>query len=75
MKWDYRTTKGRYFSAKEIGTPSCQTSQATGIDRELRSVKLNTRKSDQFTIVPKTDLYAAVTWLPAAERPKRDMCE
>jgi hypothetical protein len=75
LKWDYKTAKSKYFSVKEQSKPSCPRSQAAAIYQELRSVQLDTRKSEQFRISPNTDLYNAVNWLPASERTKPDLCE
>lgn len=76
LKWTYAEAK-QFHRTRDISfeSPSCPRPQSTLIDRELRCVKIDTRKRGEFTIVPKTDLYDAVQWLPEAERPKASLCD
>jgi hypothetical protein len=75
MKWDYAKAKNKYFDVPNPSPPSCPRPEANLIDRELKSVKLDMRKVETFTIKPGTDLCRAVNWVPAAERLKDSVCD
>ncbi len=73
MKWDYATLKVKNFELRLAyeDRPKCPRSEAAKIASYIRSVEFDTRKRP-FRI--DADLFSAINYLPAAERPKPDMC-
>ena len=73
MKWDYAKLKAMGFSVglNYDDRPKCPRSESDKIAAVIRSVEYDTRKRP-FRI--DAELYAAINYLPLAERPKLDMC-